>query len=407
MGRVKEAFASLPDRYLGSELGADVTYHVHITDLEHTWGIELSRDSCYVEEAPSGEPDTWIESDSKTWLALRDGKLTGLKAFAERRLRARGNIDLALGFEGMFTLPGDRPPRIRVHDVQAGDQTISTLTAGDGDETVLLLHGLGGAKSSFYSTVAALSEDHTVHAIDFPGFGASSKPSAAPYDAPWFAESVLAFKDEMGIESAHIVGNSMGARVAIELALSDADRVSSLSLLTPALAWRRRRPLLRVVKLLRPELAAVPHPLLQPVVRRQLRGIFAQPDELDPELIELGTADFMRSYRSPNARVAFYAAARNIYLDDPFGEEGFWTRLEELAPRSLFVFGDSDNLVPPAFARHVEAALPEARCVILDDCGHVPQIEQPDRTHKLVRRHIEEAADLGSSLRRWAMRAAS
>ena len=53
-------------------------------------------------------------------------------------------------------------------------------------------------------------------AIDLPGFGESDKPVAAPYDAAWFARSVVALLDALEIERAHLVGNSMGGRVAIE-----------------------------------------------------------------------------------------------------------------------------------------------------------------------------------------------
>jgi pimeloyl-ACP methyl ester carboxylesterase len=404
--RVEEAFSSLPQRYLRSETQLQATYEIRFDDLDRAWQVEVSGDSCEVADSPDGKPDTVIHTDAATWLALRDGRLSGLDAFAEKRLWAEGNLDLALAFEGMFALPGDRPPRVRVHEVAAGGHQISTLSSGKGEQAVLLLHGLGGTKSSFFRTVSALAPHHTVHALDLPGFGASSKPAGAPYNAEWMAGTVLEFMDAMDIHHAHIVGNSMGGRVAIELGLLAPERVTSLSLLAPALAWRRRRPLLPFVRLLRPELAAIPHPLLAQIVREQLKHLFAEPEKIDPRLIETGTEDFCRAYRSRNARIAFYAAARNIYLDDPFGDEGLWTRLGTLRPPALFVWGDSDTLVPAAFERHVAEVLPDARQVVLKDCGHVPMIELPKRTHALIRQQISAHADLGSSLRRWARRAA-
>ena len=60
--------------------------------------------------------------------------------------------------------------------------------------------------------------------MDLPGFGESDKPIGAPYDAPWFARSVFATMDALGIERAHLAGNSMGGRVAIEAGLADRDR---------------------------------------------------------------------------------------------------------------------------------------------------------------------------------------
>jgi len=404
--RAEEAFASLPETFLGAEHAIRGIYRVELTDLDRAWEIELTEDSCEVADEPGRKPDTEITTDSATWLALRDGKLSGLDAFVNGRLSARGNMDLALALESMFRIPGNRPPKVKIYDVEAGDNRINTLSSGTGERTVILLHGLGGAKSSFFRTVAELSRDHTVHAIDFPGFGASSKPAAASYSAEWMAGTVLEFMDAMEIRDAHLVGNSMGGRVAVELGLLAPERVTSLSLLAPALAWLRNRPLLRIVRLLRPELAAIPHPLLARLVRVQVRGLFAHPDEIDPAILDLATEDFLRLYRSRNARIAFYAAARNIYLDAPFGVEGMWTRLAELRPPALFVWGDSDGLVPAGFERHVARVLPDARQVLLEDCGHVPQIEEPDRTHALIRSQISSSADLGSSTR-WPIRAAS
>ena len=80
-------------------------------------------------------------------------------------------------------------------------------------------------------------------ALDLPGFGESDKPIAAAYDAPYFARSVTGLMDALEIDSAHIVGNSLGGRVAIEMGLLDRERVRSLVLLSPALAWLRDRRL--------------------------------------------------------------------------------------------------------------------------------------------------------------------
>jgi pimeloyl-ACP methyl ester carboxylesterase len=96
--------------------------------------------------------------------------------------------------------------------------------------------------------------------------------------------------------------------------------------------------------------------------------------------------------------VAFYAAARQIYLENPDGKNGFWSRLEALQARSLFIWGRRDTLVPIGFARHVRKALPDARhCEI--DCGHVPQLERPRAAHGAIARFLrgDQAAHHGRS----------
>lgn len=386
--RVEEAFASLPERYLGAQGDRLAIVQVRLEDVGRTWEIELGGERCRVGNSPARRPDVVIGTDSATWLALRDGRLSGIDAFSARRLWARGDLDAAVGFEGRFRLPDDRPPLMRMHDVQVRGATISSLTAGAGPEHVILIHGLGGAKSSFYETVSALTDEYTVHAIDLPGFGSSSKPAGGAYNADFFARHVLRFMDTLSLDRVHLVGNSMGGRVALEVGLQAPGRVRTLTLLAPSLAWLRGRGWSPLVRLLRPELAALPHPLRSSQVRRQFWSLIARPDRVDPAVGDIAADEFLRVYRSRMARVAFFAAARNIYLEKPYGNGGFWTRLEELEPPSLFVWGSDDKLVPASFSRHVGAIVPESTQVVLGECGHVPQIELPERTHAMLRRFI-------------------
>ncbi len=382
--RVEAAFATLPHRYLGAEPGFAATYEIRLGDVGRTWHVRVAGDECEVRPTPGGEPDVVIGTDAATWLALREGRLSGIDAFALRRLYCRGDLDLALGFEGLFRLPGDRPPLLRITNVHSAGPSLSTLVAGHGPEQVVCLHGLGSNKASFFETISALTPEHTVHALDLPGFGSSEKPARGRYDAAWFARSVLGYLDAMAIDKAHLVGNSMGGRVALELGLTQPDRVSSLSLLAPAVAFRRNRAFAPLVRLLRPELAAIPHPLRAGQVREAFWSLFARPDRLDPAAADVVAEEFCRTYRSRAGRIAFFAALRNIYLDAPHGDRGFWTRLAGLEPEALFIWGDTDRLVPSGFARHVADALPDARQEILTDCGHVPQVELPDLTNGMI-----------------------
>jgi pimeloyl-ACP methyl ester carboxylesterase len=388
---VEDAFASLPDRYLGADPGFSAGYRIELDDLGLSWAVELDELGCQVTASPKRDPDVVIGTDAATWLELREGQLSGLDAFRSRRLWARGNLDLAVAFEGYFRLPNGRPPLVRIHEVRAGKARISTLTAGDGIETVILIHGLGSNKTSFFETVSALTPQYTVHAIDLPGFGSSSKPLRAPYDAAWFSRAVIRFMDAQGIDRAHIVGNSLGGRVAIEVGLREPDRVRSLSLLCPSMAWRRRRHFVPVVRLLRPELAAIPHTFGNAIVRQQFWSMFSRPERIHPSAADVAVEEFLRTYRSVSARVAFHASARHIYLEEPKGPKGFYTRLRELEPPSLFVWGDEDPLVPRAFSRYVGDAVPSAKQVVLEQCGHVPQVEHPVDANALVHDFIGRA----------------
>lgn len=380
---VKEGFRSLPDRYLGADSGFDATYHLKLCDLGHTWEIRCTSHAARVRQgATRRDPDVTIWTDADTWLALRQGDLSGIDAFDRRRLTVRGNLDYAIGFEGMFRLPGGRPPLLQIRDVPVGRHRISTLTMGHGPD-VLLLHGLGGTRASLLQTAAELSQRYRVHAPDLPGFGSSSKPARGGYNARWFAELMFGLMDQLEIRSAHVVGNSMGGRVAIEMGMSEPERIRALGLLCPAVAWVKRgfHPLVRV---LRPELGLLPHGFSRAAVASQFWSMFYDRDLIDPAVGDLMVDEFRRIYHTAGARFAFLSSARNIYLEQPHGRNGFYPRLAGLRPPALFVWGSHDRLILPAFSRHVRKWLPSAEQVTLARCGHVPQVEHPEETNAML-----------------------
>jgi pimeloyl-ACP methyl ester carboxylesterase len=394
---VEEGFRTLPERYLGAPKGFDVTYHVRLGDLGHTFEVRCTEHGARVRKGISARPaDVVIGTDARTWLRLRAGELSAVEAFRDRSLYARGELDNAVRFESLFRLADGRDPLMLVRDVPLRSGLhVSTLSTGEGPD-VLLIHGLGAAKSSFFDCAALLAEaGYRVHALDLPGFGGSTKPPRAPYSAPWFAEAVRGVMNALDIDSAHLVGNSMGGRVALEIGLRWPERVRSIAALCPAVAFVKRdfHPL---VRLLRPEFGLLPHKLRRGIVERQLWSMFCDPDALDPSVADVVVDEFQRHYASAGARVAFYASARNIYLDRPFGDGGFYPRLAELQPPALFVWGTHDKLIPAGFRRHVAEALPGAEQVVLDGCGHVPQIERPEQTVGMLRRLFMQTEALGT-----------
>ncbi len=348
------------------------------------WDVRLTGRRLRLLPSPDAkEPDAVITADAATWQTVADDVRGAMRAFQRGRLTMRGSLHVGVGFLAA-TSGSLEPGRLRFESLRTRSGRISTLSAGTGRRTLLCVHGLGGTKASFLPTVAALAGDFHVVAMDLPGFGESDKPIGAPYDSAWFARSVFHTLDALGIDRAHLAGNSMGGRVAIEAGITDGERVRSLTLLSPALAWLRDRRWALLVRALRPELGLVqpaPRAVVESLVRRVVPGG-------GDGWSAAGVDEFLRAYLSPRGRAAFYAAARNIYLDEPHGDDGFWTRLAELEPRALFIWGRDDKLVPLGFRRHVEEALPDARHRVLP-CGHVPQLERPGETHAAMRAFLD------------------
>ncbi len=349
------------------------------------WDVRLTGRRLRLLPSPdTREPDAVISADAATWQLVADDVRGGMGAFRRGRLTLRGSLHLGVGFLAA-TSGSDDPGRLRFETLRSRSGRVSICSAGRGRRTLLCLHGLGGTKASFLPTVAALGDEFQVVAMDLPGFGESDKPIGAPYNSAWFARTVFDTLDSLGLDRADLVGNSMGGRIALEAGMTEPERVRSLTLLSPALAWLRDRRWALLVRVLRPELG-----LVQPAPRWAVEGLVRRfvPGG-DDGWSAAGVDEFLRAYLSPRGRAAFYASARNIYLDEPRGDTGFWTRLAELQPRSLFVWGRNDTLVPIGFRRHVEKALPAARHRELR-CGHVPQLERPGETHAAMREFLKE-----------------
>ncbi len=381
------ALQTLVSRYQSSTFepqGGRARLRLCVAGSGRAYDVVLERGEARMCE-PRGNPEATLTADESAWCAIAEDAARGLEVFAAGRLEVRRNLHLGVGFLAATSGRSDAA-RLRFETVRTRSARISTMQAGEGFP-LLAIHGLGGTKGSFLPTLAELSAHFRVIALDLPGFGDSDKPLRAGYDAGFFARTVVELLDALEIERAHIAGNSLGGRVALELGLAHGERVGALVALCPALAWRRERPFAPLLRLTRPKLGLVqlaPRVLIEGIVRRVI------PDA-GSGWTAAGVDEFLRAYLTPAGRAAFYAAARHLYLDEPHGERGLWTRLAQLQAPSLFVWGVHDRLVPVAFARHVREALPAAEHVLLQ-CGHVPQIERPRQTHAAMAKFLSAYA---------------
>ena len=355
---------------------------------EGQWDVLVSNDGAQVAAANERfTADATLTADRSTWEQMATDLRGGMQAYRAGRLVIRHDLNLGVGFLAA-TSGMTGPERLRFERIDTDSGELSILSAGAG-APVILIHGLGATKGSFLPTVAALAGSFRMIALDLPGFGDSVKPLGAAYHAPFFARAVVDLMNALALPRAHVIGNSMGGRVALELGLRYSGRVVRLALLSPSLAWRRERPWAPLVRLLRPELGLMqitPRWIVEAIVHRTIPAAGSN-------WVQAGVDEFLRAYLTPRGRAAFYAAARQIYLEEPHGAKGFWTRLATLEPPSLFIWGKRDTLVPIAFAAHVRQTLPSARHLELD-CGHVPQLERPAETHVAIAEFLRAGAGL-------------
>lgn len=243
-------------------------------------------------------------------------------------------------------------------------------------EPLLLLHGIGGEKGIWAPVLDALSREREVIAVDLPGFGESRRLDGVQTPAA-LAAAVAGFLDGLGLERVHVAGNSLGGALALELVR--AGRARSATALSPAgfwneLEWRRWiRPSLRLtVAVPRAALPALEVALGFAAGRALLTGqMTARPWRMPPDVAV------------PGARALATCTGFEATLE---GFEGYRFAAGGPLPDVpvTVAWGRRDRLLLPREAARARRALPRARHMWLDGCGHVPMSDDPDQVARVL-----------------------
>jgi pimeloyl-ACP methyl ester carboxylesterase len=345
------------------------------------FAIAVAEGSCTVREGSAGAPQAVIAAEPRTWLAIDEGLITGGQAFLEQRLTATGNLDLAVRLQTLFR-PYRRIRRLADLDqveVRANGLRLSSYVLGRGDP-VLLLHGLGGTKITWLPLLAPLSERHRLIVPDLPGHGASDKPRAE-YSPRFYARALRQLLDRMDVERAVVMGNSLGGRIALELALRSPDRVAALAVLDPSVPGFRWRHLMGFTRIFPSGMGAIPFPVRERWMQAMIRRLFADPSQMPSSAYSAAAGEFIRIYRDPRARMAFLSSLRHIVTERP---EPFYRSLKRIKQPTLVLFGERDRLVSPRLGVRLSQNLRNSQFVVLPDIGHVPQFEATLQTLEVL-----------------------
>jgi len=386
-GVVRDRVFALPKRFRPETAnGLVARWELRIDGQVFT--IDVGSHNCRIEEGPSPAPNTTIWVDATTWLAIDEGTLTGPQAFLEHRLQLSGNLDLAVRLQTLFRPHGRarRAADLDQVEIVADGVRLSSYVVGKG-RPLLLLHGLGGSKISWVPVLGPLARSYHVIAPDLPGHGESEKPRA-DYSPRFYARVVRHFLDEIEAERALVVGNSMGGRIALELALRSPNRVDALALLDAAVPGIRWRAVLGFARVVPTEFGSIPFPLRERWMKGILHRLFAHPERLAPDAISLAAKDFLRVYADPRARVAFLGSLRHLVTEPG---EVFWQSMRRIKHPALVVVGEEDRVVPPHLGVRLAQALPNSELVVLPEVGHVPQFEATEAVLEPLLPFLEKA----------------
>lgn len=242
---------------------------------------------------------------------------------------------------------------------------------------LLLLHGFGANAHTWAKIRVMLSLRHRVFALDLKGFGQSPKPDAPGYSLGDHAEAVLGFIARRRLDELAIVGHSFGGAVALQVALAlrerRAARLRSLVLIG-SMGWPQ--PIPALFRALRTSgLGEAIMSGIGPVWMVRLVMLMGY---YDPRRIEDST---VAAYAGPlGARATRRALLRTVRETSPEHLEALLPRLSSIGAPVTLLWGRQDRVVPLSIATRLQAAIPGARLIVLDGCGHIPQEEFPDGT---------------------------
>jgi 2-hydroxy-6-oxonona-2,4-dienedioate hydrolase len=266
---------------------------------------------------------------------------------------------------GIWGELSDVEHELRFVDV-AGVRT-RVLRAGSGPE-LILLHGTGGHLEAYARDIAGLAADFRVTAYDMVGHGWSDLPDR-PYTIDVLSDHLLGLMDELGIDAAHLSGESLGGWVTAWTAAYHPDRVERLVLNTPGNIANKPAVM---VKMRESTLAAVRDPSDE-TVRRRVEFLFHDTSMVTDELVNLRRAVY--------GRPGFLRAIENtLVLQDPEIRKDFaWNPawVGGITAPTLLLWTDHDPTGGLDEAAMLQGWLPDARLHVIEGAGHWPQWEKP------------------------------
>jgi 2-hydroxymuconate-semialdehyde hydrolase/2-hydroxy-6-oxo-octa-2,4-dienoate hydrolase len=257
--------------------------------------------------------------------------------------------------------------------IDAGGIQTSYLEAGAGDP-IVMLHGSGpgvSAMANWQHNIGALSQRFHVLAPDIVGFGATERPEDIIYSLRTWTNHVWAFLDSHDIEKAAIVGNSLGGRVALQMATDQPDRITKMVLMGAPGVGMTLTEGLAALRAYQPSHDAM---------RDLLRSYFA----VDPTMI---TDDLVAIRYEASVAEGAYEAYRAMFFDPRHAGSELGITAEEVRAidtPALLVHGREDKVVPMQVSVTMLGLLPNADLHVFSACGHWTQIERADEFSALV-----------------------
>jgi len=253
-------------------------------------------------------------------------------------------------------------------------QKIQYVEAGSGP-TVILLHGLGGSSQAWQFNIGALAEKYHVFVPDQIGFGKSDKP-LVNYRIRTYVDFLDQFCKQLKIERATLVGNSMGGWIAAMFTASFPDRVDKL-VLEDAAGYAPPKDFdTRVFFGLNPTTRAGMKVLIGKVFYNKAFQTDAVIDQSIAARLAAGDGYTINSITESIIR-------GEDFLDDV---------VKTIKRPTLIIWGRQDGLVSLADGERFNKDIAGSKMIVIDECGHVPNVEKPGEFNAAVLKFLSESA---------------
>jgi pimeloyl-ACP methyl ester carboxylesterase len=264
----------------------------------------------------------------------------------------------------IFAVAHAQAPAPESKQIEIFGQKIHYLEAGSAsNQTVILLHGLGGDVTNWAMTVPALSGKYHVYVLDQIGFGKSDKP-ITNYRVSMLVEFLDVFCKKLGIQKASLVGNSLGGWTAASFALAHPEKVEKLVLVCAAGYTGKRwgGP-----EMTREALAAL-NPSTTEDFKRLFSLILHNKAMLNDQFVESALTNKFK--RGDGYTI-------NSFIESFLrGEDFLDGKAKAIKAPTLALWGKNDGLTPLGIGKAFVEDIQGAQLVVIDNCGHVPQMEK-------------------------------
>ncbi|HEY7184517.1 MAG TPA: alpha/beta fold hydrolase [Blastocatellia bacterium] len=255
-------------------------------------------------------------------------------------------------------------PATEPKQVEIFGQKIYYLEAGAASNpAVILLHGLGGDMSQWAATVPALAGKYHVYVPDQVGFGKSDKP-ITNYRVAMLVEFLDVFCRKLGVQKATLVGNSLGGWTAAAFAVAHPEKVDKLVLVDAAGYTPKRWGGPEMTR----EVLAGLNPSTTEDFKRLLGLVLYNKAILNDQFIETALANKLK--RGDGYTI-------NSFIESILrGEDFLDGKVKTVKAPTLVIWGKEDGLTPLGIGKAFVEDIPGAQLVVIDNCGHVPQMEK-------------------------------